>query len=72
MRRIKLTTTNDGVLDSPRRQAIRNAMAHNNTLPETFLSSKSDEELLCFVHPIDRVRLATALGLKWGKITSEE
>ncbi len=37
-----------------RQQMINNAMAYNRVLTEKYLETKSDGELLCFTHPIDR------------------
>jgi hypothetical protein len=46
-----------------RTQMIRNAMSHNKFLTWQFLRFKSNEELLCFTHPGDRLRFATELNL---------
>ena len=35
-------------------QAMHDAMAHNKYLTKEFLKEKTDEELLCFMHPMSR------------------
>ena len=63
MKIVRLKPTSAMRDDQVRTQAKRNAMAHNNCLTEDFLNQKSDEELLCFVHPTDRISYASKLGL---------
>jgi hypothetical protein len=43
---------------------IRNALCHNKYLSKEFLNFKTNEVLLCFCHPSDRIAFATKLGLK--------
>lgn len=47
-----------------RAEMIRNSLACNKFLTREFLQIKSNEELLCFVHPFDRVDFAVKLGIK--------
>lgn len=53
-----------GEVKGIRANMIRNAMACNKVLSKEYLLSKSNEELLCFVHPFDRVDFAVRLGVK--------
>jgi hypothetical protein len=48
---------------SARKAAIRSAMAVNNVLTEYYLFTKSDEEVLCFVHPAYRQEIGDKLGI---------
>jgi|WetSurSiteA1Bulk_404760.scaffolds.fasta_scaffold156342_1 hypothetical protein len=50
-----------------RNEMIQNAMAHNKYLTEEFLQKKSDEELICFIHPSDRNTFERKLGLPISK-----
>jgi hypothetical protein len=57
----------DFYIDSPedkaRNEAIRNANAFNKHASKEYLSNLSDSELICWVHPLERVEIAKKLGL---------
>ncbi len=48
---------------SSRSKVMRHAMAVNKFLNYEFLASKTDEQLLCFVHPNERTVLSEELGI---------
>lgn len=47
-----------------RQMVMSDAMATNKYLTVKYLSGKSNEELLAFVHPMYRTKYATDMGLK--------
>ena len=49
---------------SARQAAIQNAMSVNNVLSASYLESLPNEQLLCFVHPLERNALAVILEAK--------
>ncbi|HUV01749.1 MAG TPA: hypothetical protein VMW32_12360 [Bacteroidales bacterium] len=49
---------------SIRDEMVLNAKAHNKFLTNRYLSKLSDEELLCFVHPIERELFRQKLRLE--------
>ena len=51
-----------------RAEMVRNAMAHNKFLTKEYLQFKTNEMLLCFVHPSDRLDFALKLGIKVTKV----
>jgi hypothetical protein len=56
-----MTTTNNADYKKlkVKKLMIINARAYNKELPESYLSQLRIKQLLCFVHPQDRVRLET-------------
>jgi hypothetical protein len=49
-------------ISEARKRAISNAMSYNNALTQEYLLNKSVDELLCFVHPLDREDLRRELN----------
>ena len=47
--------------EKARKYAIRNAMAYNKYLTHEWLEQKTNAELLCFVHPLERYDLQRML-----------
>lgn len=52
---------------SARLHAINNAIAHNKYLPKWWLRRKTNEELICFVHPDRREEIYKQLGIPMDK-----
>lgn len=50
----------------------RNAKACNRHLTDEFLNSRTPAQLLNFVHPLDRVDFASAIGVKIEAPKQEE
>ena len=48
-----------------RKEAMFEAMSVNNVLTVMYLETKTDAELLCFVHPIYRELHAKRMGIEW-------
>ena len=49
--------------NSARADAIYHAQIVNKELPTEWLEQKTNQELICFVHPSDRKRVSENLGV---------
>lgn len=47
-----------------RKKMYQNIKAYNNTMPIEYLEKLNMDQLFCFMHPIDRARLKSAMGMK--------
>ncbi len=52
-------------LSAARKEAVFSAMSVNNALTEEYLKTKTDSELLCFIHPNFREQFAAQLGIEY-------